>query len=145
VGYAVAQVMILRRAPLLLFWLAIVLGAAWGVLAPGAALAHPGHAHPAAASQDAAVALAVAMLAGDEAGTLAGLGTSESGVGESGAGERCTGAGCCATGHGCCAAILGPAPQTLAVPPDGAPLLVLAGVFDGLGATAPPEPPRHFR
>jgi hypothetical protein len=137
--------MMLRRAPLLLFWLAIVLGAAWGMLGPGAARAHPGHAHPVAASQDEAVALAVAMLAGDEADTLAGLGTSESGVGESGAGERCTGAGCCTTGHGCCAAILGPAAQGMAAPPGGPPGPVLAGVFDGLGATAPPEPPRPFR
>lgn len=131
------------RPRALLLWLAALLVAGLGLLAPGAASAHAGHgahggerAAPPSAQAQAAVVDPHEAEARPEA--IAGP------AGEAAA-VPCGGAACCATGHGCCAAITVAAPATPSLPAAAPPGAGPPGLPPGIAVAALPEPPRPFR
>lgn len=148
VGYALATVMVPRRAPTLCLWLAALLVAALGLLVPTMASAHAGHdahaghaGHWTAAAPEPSAALPV--LDGFQAPPQ-GAPLTAAAPGEA-ASLPCGGAGCCNTGHGCCAALPVAAPAAPAMPLASLPERARAGLPPGLAAAALPEPPRPFR
>ena len=148
VGYALATVMLPRRAPTLCLWLAAILVVALGMLVPNAASAHAGHGgHGGGWMAAAPEGPPVLPALGDSRvlpESASGAGTHVASPGEA-ASLPCDGAGCCNAGHGCCAAIPVAAPVAPAMPLASQPRMALAGLPPGVPAAALPEPPRPFR